>query len=113
MIFQIVEVLLLGQGVFCVNIDPGGCEKVESKQLGFLNTYISKDQNAQCKGQLRFRKHGKVFCLQKQESWDDYFQCPSNDHSLRNHAPITYLKIYTIVKLLGLPIEIAIADLGS
>ena len=84
MIFRIVAFLLLGHGVFCIDIDRGGCEKVESKQLGFLNTYISKDQNAQCKGQLRFRRHGKVFCLQKQESWDDYFQCPSMYMGLEN-----------------------------
>ena len=77
MILQIFAYLLLGNRVLCIKIETSGCEKVESKQRGFFNTYISEVENAQCKGQLRFRKHGKVYCLQKEDSWDDFFQCPS------------------------------------
>ena len=77
MIFQIFSYLLFSNKVLCIKIETSGCEKVESKQLGFFDTYISAEHNSQCKGQLRFRKHGKVYCLQKEDSWDDFFQCPS------------------------------------
>ena len=77
MIPKIFALLLIAKKGFCIKIEPNGCEKVESKINGFLETYISEDQNVKCKGQLRFKKHGKVYCLQKEDSWDDFFQCPS------------------------------------
>ena len=77
MILQSFALLMIAKRGFCIQIEPNGCEKVKSNLNGFFDTFLSKHQNEQCKGQLRFRKNGKVYCLQKEDSWDEYFECQS------------------------------------
>ena len=76
MILLLIFSLFYDNKIFCIEIEPSGCEKVESKQHGNLDTFISDNYNPMCKGPLRFKKNDKVYCLQIENSKDDYFECP-------------------------------------
>ena len=60
MILLLIFSLLYDNKIFCIEIEPSGCEKVTSKEHGNLETFISDNNNPMCKGSLRFKKNNKV-----------------------------------------------------
>ena len=51
------------------------CVKVKSEEWGDLETFTEERVNPLCLGTLRLKKDGKVLCIQKEESREDYLQC--------------------------------------
>ena len=66
---------MLDNSFLGIEIEKSDCKRVESKLKGTFETFVSEDENPMCKGKLRLKKDGQVYCLQITDSHDDSFKC--------------------------------------
>ena len=69
-------------GVRIENEDGDGevCGKVKSVEWGDLDTFTEDKAHPHCLGTLRLKKEdGKILCLQKEESYEDYLECNDDE----------------------------------
>ena len=73
----LLQLALITGNSIGVEIDNGEleCDEVKSKVWGDLETYTEEKVNPQCLGTLRMKKNGKVLCIQKEKSYEDYLEC--------------------------------------
>ena len=69
-------------GVRIENEDGDGevCGKVKSEEWGDLATFTEDKAHPHCLGTLRLKKEdGKILCLQKEDSYEDYLECNDDE----------------------------------
>lgn len=87
MTLLLVFLLLLDNSFLGIEIEKSDCKKVESKSKGTFETFIDQDPNPMCKGKLRLRKDGQIYCLQITDSHDDSFKCTVTSSNSTSNEP--------------------------
>ncbi len=75
MLLLLLILLMLDNSFLGIEIEKSDCKRVESKLKGTFETFVSEDENPMCKGKLRLKKDGQVYCFQITDSHDDSFKC--------------------------------------
>ena len=87
MILLLIFLLLLENPFLGIEIEKSECKRVESKSMGSFETYIDQNFNPMCKGKLRLKKDGQIYCLQITDSHDDSFTCTVTSSSSTRKEP--------------------------
>lgn len=89
MILLQLQLALIAGNSIGVEINNGEmeCKEVKSREWGDLETFTEEKVNPQCLGTLRMKKDGRILCIQKEESFEDYLKCKDGGSEERITTP--------------------------